>query len=531
MNDRIKLIDYFASLLPSDYPTDYFLGGENTNYAKLYRAISDGDVKCDSDALKYLFDNVDKRSYFSTKSRLLSKFIAMFAGLYIQSSSKSGIRALKHRCNQVKTVAEYLIMNDRRYLATGIIRHQHGLLARSENACMTDVCVWTLQQIGIGYALEGDRLNTERAHRKLQCFSRIYLLELSSSEALDEAHLALTNSLNSTSEILDVVSKSAGIAEENYKQAVEIAPDYGNFNTFQSYYLCKKLAFELCGNFEAIKLLADEFHNFLDSNCLFKTPELVGSLLLTKSNLYYRIAIFDEGYKYAKGGMTQYSNKGSMWIRCLQNYMLNCMHFGEYTRIADELVKLDTLNQSGEYKLPEGATREYFIMFKIVFALMRRTGLVEFPHDFHPSTNAVDNSKCSFNLAASLKYHAKDKEGYYSQLLQIKLILLLEQLYSTKQPSETLDDQLYNLCNITSGKIEALSNSMSTFRTAVTLEFLASLKDGIKSSDHLESLVIKYSDRLRKVTTARPAKRDAVEYIPCEVVFSIVKQLYSKYAR
>ena len=531
MNDRIKLIDYFASILPGDYPTDYFLGGENTNYAKLYRAISEGFVKCDQDALKYLFDNVDKSSYFSTKSRLLSKFIAMFAGLYIQGSSKSGIRALKHRCNQVKAVADLLIMSDRRHLATGIIRHQHGLLARSENACMTETYVWTLHQVGIGYALEGDRVNTEKIHVKLRRFSRIYILELESSEALNEAHLALTNSLNSNSEVLDVVSRSATIAAANYAEAVHIAPEYGNFNTFQMYYHCQKLTYELRGEFEAIRSLVNEFHSFLESHSLFKTPELIGSLLLTKSNLYYRLAIFDEGYKYAKGGMTQYSNKGSMWIRCLQNYILNCMHNGEYTRIVDELEQLDKLNSTGEYKLPEGATREYFIMFKVVIALMRRIDLVDFRYDFGRSTDAVDNSQCSFNLATSLKYHAKDKDGYYSQLMQIKIILLLEQLYSTKQLSETLDDQLYNLCSIAASKVESLSSSLSTFRTAVTLEFLTKLKDGIESGDQLESFLIEYSDKLRQVTSARPAKRDAVEYLPCELVFSIVKQLYSKHAK
>lgn len=514
MNSRLKIIARLTDKFPPDFDWDMYLGS-NPSVRKLFEGIRQNVVANDRDAKEKLFAEQSDSVFYVTKHRLLKQVVGAFAGFDMDKDGLSSRAVNEKQCRRKQIVAMHLLAIGDRQSAMDMIRTKGGMYFETVKYGFTDLVVWCLERMISERSVNGEAGKVMKLVDELKTYSAIL-----HAESITRTHLAIAQAIARESsqpsrKLIDMVISGRNSARALLLQAVELSPNYCNYNIRSSYHLIELLYAELKGDQWLMLQTLDSWVEYIKKNKHLLKPGTQFARLDQMSKLYYQRGEFDQAVEYAKASLIHTKQGSQHWRIGNQRLFLGLMHAGR-TEEASTIAIAMYSKFSGKFQSDDETVfwKAAILSSEVFLDSSGRSA------EFGQIVNQIEQS----GFDSVFKHGIKDRFGCNLALIPLEHILLLETL-SSEQRNKNARRNYRNFVDKVERLHEKIRIENVKSRNGYLVKVQMIILQEAPNPAALEILLARTIDALSDVSVVGVYKRDSTEFIAAEAAIELIGKL------
>lgn len=387
------------------------LEDKQSQYAKFYNALKDGQVKSDQDAAAYFYDtDTSDDRYRKLKSRFKKRLLNYLFFLDINKSSYSDYHNASHTCHKNLMLCRILKANGARYSFEKLAKQTlHQALKYNLNS----ITVPLTNDLLTHYSFTGKSTDY---HKTLHIYEQANAELNAEYEAMRAMEATVLANLKNRSR-----EKQAEIAEQSsctISKLREQFPDNYKLNYF--YFYIHSLYHQIQYDFDALNNICQMAEDYYESHKLFYQNSILAQFSLMRMPALLNLRDTQTGLKVIKKSLQYFSEGKTNWILTMEFYFLLAMQAQRYKMAAD--IFLQVVNNS-RFKYTQDIRKEKWRIFHAYLHYIfdvKRLDKRLLRNKYIPNFNAS-------NFLNNIPHASSDKSGLNMAVITLQIQYLLKE--------------------------------------------------------------------------------------------------------
>ncbi len=303
------------------------LEDQQSQYARFYNAIRNGEVKSDQDAARTFYDSdtTDDR-YRKLKSRFKKRMLNYLFFLDINKNSYSDYLAARHTCFKNLLICRVLKTSGARYSFEKIAKQT---LSQAEKFNLNSIIVPLTSDLLTHYSLLAKRNDYDKTLQQFEQAQQELQGEYAAERYMEQVVLEVTSSNTKVAPVINM-------AKENCRKLDQLAAQYpGNYRIQHLTYYTKAIYYQMIFDFKALIEVCDAAEHYYNTHKEFYQRSALAQFSLMRMAALLNLRDYTKGLHSIKQSLAYLDEGNPNWLLTMEAYFLLAMQAGKYPLAAD----------------------------------------------------------------------------------------------------------------------------------------------------------------------------------------------------